>query len=414
MWCIYKHTNKINGKVYIGQTCQGTDGRWRNGKGYQSKSNNSIFWNAIKKYGWNNFDHQIIENNISTQEEANNREIHWIYFYRSYVGFVNSNGYNMTLGGHNCQHLGKKVYQIDKNNMQIINIFDSIADASLSLGGKCAGSIGRCCRDLEVSAKGYYWCFADNYSDKWIPKINENASPIFQIDRNTLHIIKKYEKISDAYREGYTSSIISCLQRKQKTACGYCWCYCDEYDNNWVPAKMKFERNQRIYCYDTDTVYPSAKEASKATGCNRDKILRCCNSKELHTGGKQFCFLPDIEHKEFDKNLIYQKQEDFTEEEINVLKEIYPNEGITEKLLKLIPHHSKDSIKQKAHRLGLTVNFIPQTRNSKKVLCVEQNKIFNSIKDACKFVKLKNNSNITKCCKGQRHTAGGYHWKYVD
>ena len=69
---------------------------------------------------------------------------------------------------------------------------------------------------------------------------------------------------------------------------------------------------------------------------------------------------------------------------------------------------------QKVHRLGLTVNFIPQTKNNKKVLCVELNKIFNSIEDAYKFVGLKDGSCITKCCRGQIHTAGGYHWKYVD
>ena len=33
-WIIYKHTNKINGKSYIGQTCQSPHLRWNNGKGY--------------------------------------------------------------------------------------------------------------------------------------------------------------------------------------------------------------------------------------------------------------------------------------------------------------------------------------------------------------------------------------------
>lgn len=44
MWIIYKHTNKINGKSYIGQTCQEATERWKNGKGY-SKSQ-SVFYSG--------------------------------------------------------------------------------------------------------------------------------------------------------------------------------------------------------------------------------------------------------------------------------------------------------------------------------------------------------------------------------
>ena len=48
-WIIYKHTNNVNGKVYVGQTKQAIKERWRNGKGYK---NNLYFYNSIQKYGW--------------------------------------------------------------------------------------------------------------------------------------------------------------------------------------------------------------------------------------------------------------------------------------------------------------------------------------------------------------------------
>ena len=95
-WCIYKHTNKINGKVYIGQTCQKPEERWCNGLGYK---HNRYFYAAIKKYNWNGFIHEIIEDNIQTKEEANNREIYWISVFDSYY-----NGYNLTLGGDNREN----------------------------------------------------------------------------------------------------------------------------------------------------------------------------------------------------------------------------------------------------------------------------------------------------------------------
>lgn len=97
-WIIYKHTNKINGKCYIGQTCQSLIERWReNGIGYQN--NAPIFYKAILKYGWNNFDHEIIEDNITTKQEADEREKYWIKFYDCCILDGKDKGYNANRGG---------------------------------------------------------------------------------------------------------------------------------------------------------------------------------------------------------------------------------------------------------------------------------------------------------------------------
>ncbi len=90
-WLIYCHTNKINGKKYIGLT-KNAEKRFKgNGYGYYSQNK---FYNAIKKYGWNNFNHEILVDNIPTIEEANKLEIYYINLYDS-----KNNGYNATLGG---------------------------------------------------------------------------------------------------------------------------------------------------------------------------------------------------------------------------------------------------------------------------------------------------------------------------
>lgn len=96
-FCVYAHINKINGKIYIGQTIHGDNPnlRWRrDGKGYKDSPR---FWNAIQKYGWDNFEHEIIANNL-THEEANNFEI-------LLISKLNTSddryGYNIEFGG-NC------------------------------------------------------------------------------------------------------------------------------------------------------------------------------------------------------------------------------------------------------------------------------------------------------------------------
>lgn len=91
-YIVYKHTNKINGKIYIGITSQKPNKRWQNGYGYKD---NQHFFRAIQKYGWNNFEHEIIYKDLE-EEIAANKEQELIKLYNS----NNSNfGYNKDNGG---------------------------------------------------------------------------------------------------------------------------------------------------------------------------------------------------------------------------------------------------------------------------------------------------------------------------
>ena len=91
-YTIYMHKNKINGKVYIGQTCQKPERRWDNGKRY---THCSAFYRAIQKYGWENFEHIILFEHLN-HEEANQKEIELIQYYKS---TDRKYGYNCQLGG---------------------------------------------------------------------------------------------------------------------------------------------------------------------------------------------------------------------------------------------------------------------------------------------------------------------------
>ena len=89
---VYKHENKINGKVYIGLT-QNLKRRWV-GK-CQAYSGSPVFYKALKKYGWDNFTHEIMYENL-TQEQAKQKETELIKQYKSNE---TAYGYNLTLGG---------------------------------------------------------------------------------------------------------------------------------------------------------------------------------------------------------------------------------------------------------------------------------------------------------------------------
>lgn len=93
-YVVYCHTNKINGKRYIGITSQKPEKRWRNGQGY---INNNHFYKAICKYGWHEFSHEILYTDL-TLHEAEEIEKKLIALYDC----CNIHkGYNIERGG-NC------------------------------------------------------------------------------------------------------------------------------------------------------------------------------------------------------------------------------------------------------------------------------------------------------------------------
>lgn len=101
-YSLYVHTNNINGKKYVGITKRNENDRWLNGKGYA----NIEFGNAIEKYGWNNFTHDIVLTGLS-REEARSME-------KLYINKWNTNnkacGYNRT-----------KYNTYNKNELECIN-----------------------------------------------------------------------------------------------------------------------------------------------------------------------------------------------------------------------------------------------------------------------------------------------------
>ena len=90
---VYIHENKTNKKRYIGITSKDNlNNRWHNGRGYQY---NFHFWSAIKKYGWDGFNHIVYATDL-TESEASEMEQRLI---KEYDTLNYDHGYNMAQGG---------------------------------------------------------------------------------------------------------------------------------------------------------------------------------------------------------------------------------------------------------------------------------------------------------------------------
>ena len=85
---IYKITNDINDKVYIGMTTRSIEVRWKEHIRHSSQFIDA----AIQQLGKEHFKIEVIEE--CSEEEVDEKEIYWIKFYNSY-----EEGYNITLGG---------------------------------------------------------------------------------------------------------------------------------------------------------------------------------------------------------------------------------------------------------------------------------------------------------------------------
>lgn len=216
-YSVYMHTNKINGKRYIGITSQtNVKERWHSGYGYKQQRR---FYSAIKHYGWDGFTHEVLIEGL-TKEEAEAKEVELI---AKFNATSPEYGYNMENGGHvnkytdeqrkqmSLSHLGKKasgetrkkmseshkglstawltgrkasqatkekmsamrtgagnsraraVIQLDMEG-NVLNRFQTMNDAARSVNGRNTSHISQCCAGQRNKAYGFRWAYAgDDY-----------------------------------------------------------------------------------------------------------------------------------------------------------------------------------------------------------------------------------------------------------
>lgn len=271
---IYKITNNINGKIYIGQSHY-IEARWESHKRNAFYKNSSSYdfalYRAMRKYGIENFSFEIIEECQS--EELNKREKYWIDFYNSY-----KQGYNMTLGGEGN-------LKIDYN--QVLNLWKQ---------GFSAGEISNAL-NINPSTLTYILKYL-NIPSKEIHKRQAliMSKPVKQYTLDGVYIAtyKSAQEASEKYNITARNIQSVCLRINQyKSAGGFIWKYAN--DNTpidvWVDRKKVLDSPQKkkVYQYNLNmeliNIYESTGEASKQTNIKQQNISSYCRGKRNTAGG---------------------------------------------------------------------------------------------------------------------------------
>lgn len=262
---IYKITNKLNNKIYIGQSVN-IKRRWQ--EHIYDNRKNSLIHLAIQKYGKDNFDFEVIE--LCEQKELDTKEQYWINYYQSF-----DKGYNLTRGGnsgfyydieaiyedylhtqniaqtaknvgchintvrrivrifgvnHSEQQIEKAVEQIDCQTLKVIKTYDSIKDAADAMG-VVRDAIAMAANGTHNSSAGYYWRFVGD-EKQFNKEIKQWKKAVQQFTLDNV-LIATFESTAAATRslgkDGKNGgSVIGAVCRgTKKSAYGYKWKYAE-------------------------------------------------------------------------------------------------------------------------------------------------------------------------------------------
>lgn len=230
---IYKITNLINNKIYIGQS-DDIERRWKQhtyGKG------NKHLRSSFLKYGLINFKFEIIEELKNNKIILTEREQYWIDYYQCYLP---NKGYNKNklaksnltkkrndnfkekirkIKLDNC-HTGKKINQYSLDGKFIRQwLGASQAGRELNI---CARNIGDCARGIYKQNGGYIWRFAEN-DNGIIEPIKKVLIIQYDLNNNKLAEYNSIAHIITKNPDFNTSSISQCIRGETKTSYGFLW-----------------------------------------------------------------------------------------------------------------------------------------------------------------------------------------------
>ena len=227
-YIVYKHTSPSS-KVYIGITKFDPKYRWlNNGRGYKTQT---TFFNAIIKYGWINFKHEILYKNLS-EEQALDKEEELIQQYKSYDRRY---GYNISLRGPkygtfikeriiksrrlpiaplpNWKNRGKIVHKKDANGT-IIRTYRSIHELAVDLNTPVETLRTRLNKYKTLIYNDYIY----EYAKVQVPKVE-------MLDLSGEHI-KTFNSLSEAYKyinRVNKGGITEVCTGKKSSYVGYKW-----------------------------------------------------------------------------------------------------------------------------------------------------------------------------------------------
>ena len=296
-WTVYVHTNKINGKKYVGITCLEIKKRWgENGSGYLRKTNGKYnqpaIANAIVKYGWDNFEHEIVAENLD-KEDAENMEADLIKKYKSNIP---RKGYNIREGGGSHGHLSEETKEKLRKTMEgryvgkknpfygrkhTQEVKDTIARKAKERAKKVdpVEMSERMSRVAQGTKRYKRKHNLETEEEKLIPISKEIRGPMTKETKNKISdSLKDYYSTHEHHAKG-THKTDEQKEHIRKLMLGR------EMDEEW---RQKIGRGHAKYiygCVETGKEYLTSGEAMKDTGIDKASIRRAADGIQKIAGG---------------------------------------------------------------------------------------------------------------------------------
>lgn len=210
---VYKITNNLNQKLYIGKTDFSIEKRWLEhcNERLRSQSQDRPLYRAMNKYGIEHFSIEIIEE--CSIDQVYSREIYWIEYYGSF-----KNGYNATSGGEGRSYLDYDTI------FALYNTGISIAETARIMGI----SLDSVQHALDI--------YQISIADRIQRGIDVLSQPVLQLDKITLKILGIFPSLNAAGRyiveknnlnpsneKGAKAHISDVCKGIRQTAYGYKW-----------------------------------------------------------------------------------------------------------------------------------------------------------------------------------------------
>ena len=269
---IYKATNKINGKSYVGQTCDFHSRVWQHQRCYEKED--CDFHRAIKEFGFDNFSWEIIET-CESEDRACELEKYYIEKFNTY-----RDGYNMTKGGKGAPYHNARAVVLLTLDGQYIKRYDSAMDAEID--GFHNADVLLNCKGKSRQTKGYMFMFEDEYESNGAktyrkPEPNGMRS-VIQCDMEG-NFIQKFKSLQEAASITGTNrtTISGVLSNTYKSANGYIFVYEEDFPIKDLSIYKKRKKGRKIAQVDAKSgeiirVFDRISEAGESLGVNYKAI----------------------------------------------------------------------------------------------------------------------------------------------
>lgn len=261
---IYKATNIQNGKIYIGQTTKTLEERKKTHK-RDSERLDTYFYRAIRKYGWDSFKWEILQDNISSKEELDILEQYYIKLYNCFDN--PAVGYNTQSGGHSFKVTQEECKKRSERMMGEKN----------PMYGKPGTWLNK--KFSEEHKKHISEALQEKPRPATSGEKNPSAKKV--INLTTGEVFNYMELACKKYNISH-NSLTNHLMGKTKTCCGCHWSYYEENKNytDLINEEKQITslRNpkKKVYILELDKIFPTATAAAKAINCDNSSISKAC------------------------------------------------------------------------------------------------------------------------------------------